>query len=82
MDSIWIPLASAVITGLLSLWGVYISNRKSAAVNEYRMELIEKSIGKLEQKQDKHNQMIERLYKLEGRMDEAEHDITELKKGA
>ena len=72
----------AAVTGLLSLWGVYASNRKSAAVNDYRMEQIEKSIGKLEQKQDKHNQMIERMYSLEGRMTEAEHDIKDLKQRA
>ena len=76
----WLMAAlPAAVTGLLSLWGVYASNRKSAAVNDYRMEQIEKSIGKLEQKQDKHNQMIERMYKLEGRMDEAEHDIRDIK---
>ena len=76
----WLMAAlPAAVTGLLSLLGVYASNRKSAAVNEYRMEQIEKSIGKLEQKQDKHNQMIERMYKLEGRMDEAEHDIRDIK---
>ena len=76
----WLVAAlPAAVTGLLSLWGVYASNRKSAAVNDYRMEQIEKSIGKLEQKQDKHNAMIERMYKLEGRMDEAEHDIRDIK---
>lgn len=80
----WLVAAlPAAVTGLLSLWGVYASNRKSAAVNDYRMEQIEKSIGKmeqkLEQKQDKHNAMTERMYKLEGRMDEAEHDIRDIK---
>ena len=76
----WLMAAlPAAVTGLLSLWGVYASNRKSAAVNDYRMEQIEKSIGKLEQKQDKHNAMIERMYKLEGRMDEAEHDIRDIR---
>ena len=31
------------------------------------------------QKQDKHNSLIERTYRLEGRMTEAEHDIRDLK---
>ena len=48
----------ALITGGLSLLGVYLSNRKSAALIEYRLE-------ELEKKQDKHNQVIERTYKLE-----------------
>lgn len=48
----------ALITGGLSLLGVYLSNRKSAALIEYRLH-------ELEKKQDKHNEVIERTYKLE-----------------
>lgn len=62
----------ALITGLLSLAGVYLANRKSSALIAYRIE-------QLEHKQDAHNKMIERVFKLEGRMDEAEHDIRDLK---
>ena len=50
----------ALITGGLSLLGVYLSNRKSAALIEYRLQ-------ELEKKQDKHNQVIERTYALEDR---------------
>jgi hypothetical protein len=66
------PLLSAVITGLLSLAGVYLANRKSAALMAYRMEQLEKKV-------DKHNQVVERTYRLEGRLDEAEHDIRDIK---
>ncbi len=62
----------ALITGLLSLCGVYFANRKSSALIAYRLE-------QLERKQDAHNNLIERTYKLEGRMTEAEHDIRDLK---
>lgn len=62
----------ALITGLLSLCGVYFANRKSTALIAYRLE-------QLERKQDAHNNLIERTYKLEGRMTEAEHDIRDLK---
>ena len=72
MDSAWIAVISAVITGLMSLIGVYISNRKSSALIAYRLEQLEK-------KQDKHNSLMERTFRLEGRMDEAEHDIRDLK---
>ena len=48
----------ALITGGLSLLGVYLSNRKSAALIEYRLQ-------ELEKKQDKHNKVIERTYALE-----------------
>ena len=72
MDSIWIAVIPAVVTGLLSLAGVYLANRKSAALMEYRLK-------QLESKVDKHNQVIERTFKLEGRMTEAEHEISDLK---
>lgn len=63
---------TAVIVGILSLLGNYMSNRKSQALIAYRIE-------QLEQKVDKHNKVVERTYLLEGRMNEAEHDIRDLK---
>lgn len=48
----------ALITGGLSFLAVYISNRKSAAVAEYRLEQLEKKVSL-------HNNVIERTYKLE-----------------
>ena len=36
-------------------------------------------VSALEKKQDKHNQLMERTFQLEGRMNEAEHDIRDLK---
>ena len=74
MNEALIAAISAVIVGLLSLLGTYLSNRKSQAVIAYRIEQLEK-------KQDIHNGMIERTYKLEGRMTEAEHEIRDLKNG-
>lgn len=68
----WANIIPAIITGLLSLAGVYIANRKSSALIAYRLEQLEK-------KQDAHNSMIERTYKLEGRVTEVEHDIRDLK---
>ena len=44
----------------------------SARLTQYRLK-------KLEEKVDKHNSVIERTYRLEGRMNEAEHDIRDLK---
>ena len=44
----------------------------SARLTQYR-------IRKLEEKVDKHNNLIERTFRLEGRMNEAEHDIRDLK---
>jgi hypothetical protein len=68
----WGSVVPAIITGLLSLAGVYFANRKSSALIEYRLKELEKKV-------DKHNQVVERTFALEGRMNEAEHDIRDLK---
>ena len=61
----WLAFAAAVLTALFSFLGVYIANRKSAALMEYRLK-------QLELKVDKHNQVIERTFKLEQRVDDLE----------
>lgn len=70
----WGTIAAAAITALCALVGTYISNRKSTALMEYRMK-------QLEIKVDKHNNVIERTYKLEGQMTAVQQEITDLKKG-
>ena len=57
----WIPAISALGTGLLSLFGVYLANRKNAHLVIYRLE-------QLEHKVDKHNGLVERMYSVEGRL--------------
>lgn len=68
----WSSVIPAGITGLLSLAGVYFANRKSSALIEYRLKELEKKV-------DQHNKVVERTFQLEGRMNEAEHDIRDLK---
>lgn len=53
-----------------TLGGIVISNRLTA----YR-------IAQLEEKVARHNNLVERTYRLEGRMNEAEHDIRDMKRG-
>ena len=72
MADVWLAALSALGSGLLSLLGVYLANRKNAAVMSYRMEQLEKKV-------DKHNNLVERMYRVEGRMEEAVHDIRDLK---
>ncbi|MGG5333731.1 hypothetical protein [Enterococcus sp. AZ163] len=50
--------------------GIVISNKLTI----YRIEQLEKKV-------EKHNNVIERTYKLEGRMTEAEHDLRDMKGG-
>ena len=43
-------------------------------------KLTQYRLSQLEEKVNQHNNLIERTYKLEGRMTAAEHDISDLKK--
>lgn len=69
-------MSDTVIVGLLALigtlagtfGGIITANK----VVTFRLE-------RLEDKVNKHNNVIERTFKLEGRMNEAEHDIRDLK---
>lgn len=67
---------SAAITGCVTLVVCIVNNRNQ---NDKTRALLDYRLGLLEQKQDKHNQVIERTFKLEWRMNEAEHDIRDLK---
>jgi len=62
----------AIITAVASLGGVYFANRKSAAVMELRMKMLEEKVSK-------HNQIVERMYIAEGKITELEHDVGDLK---
>ena len=76
---------SLIIVGALSLVGTlvgsYFSQKKSAALMAYRLE-------QLENKVNKHNNLVERTYKLEERcevidekMKVANHRLDDLEKG-
>ena len=69
---------NTVIVALIGLagsgLGAFGGVMASARLTQYRLK-------KLEEKVDKHNSVIERTYRLEGRMTEVEHDIRDLKGG-
>lgn len=80
----WTSILVAVITALGSFAGVYFANRKTQALVLYRLQQLETAVNR-------HNQVVERVYKLEERAevtDErirvANHRIDDLeqKKGA
>ena len=80
-DGIIVAIISGVGTLLVAILS-YIGNRKGAKEsNDANAKLIAYRIQQLEEKVGKHNQVIERTFRLEGRMDEVEHDIRDLKKG-
>ena len=56
-----------------------LSDAKIDAKLERHQAVTDTKIEELTRKVEKHNNMIERTYQLEGRMNEAEHDIRDLK---
>lgn len=66
----------ALITGAISLIGTLITTRTSAKSTQ---ALVDYKISQLQKSVEKHNSVIERTYNLEGRMNECEHDIRDLK---
>ncbi|HIR84400.1 MAG TPA: hypothetical protein IAA56_03575 [Candidatus Galloscillospira excrementavium] len=63
-----VALLSLIGTLAGSLLGVLASNK----LTNYRIEQLEKKVAA-------HNNVIERTYKLEGEMQEVQHDIRDLK---
>ena len=65
-----------IIVGLLSLIGTIVGTFGGILTAN---KLITYRIERLEEKVNKHNNIIERTYKLEGEMTEIQHDIKDLK---
>ena len=68
----WETILAAVITAGFAFLGVYMSNRKQAALVAYRLE-------KLEEKVDKHNNVVERMYRLEEQVKVLQAEVQELR---
>lgn len=70
-------MTESIIVAILSLIGTLagslFASSKTRAVLEYKIEELQKRV-------EKHNNVIERVYKLEGRVTELEHDIHDVKK--
>ncbi len=62
----------ALITAGFAFLGVYVSNRKQAALVAYRLE-------KLEEKVDKHNSVVERMFRLEETVKNLQDELKEIK---
>ena len=69
----------AVITGLFSYFGVAKTAKSSFDTSmvqiQEQIKGIKEDIERLEKKQDKHNQIIERTFKLEQKVDDLEKRI-------
>ena len=62
----------AVISGVCTLLGSLGGVMATSSLTAYRLKRLEDQVGK-------HNQVIERTFRLEGRMDEVEHEVRDLK---
>ena len=71
MDStIIVALIGLAGSGLGSLIGILASSK----LTQYRLKELEKKV-------DKHNNVVERMYIVEGKVTELEHDVRDLKEG-
>lgn len=72
-------MSETILVGLLSLAGTLVGSiagiLTANKLTNYRIEQLEKKV-------DKHNSVVERMYQVEGRVTEIEHDLHDLKKGA
>ncbi len=72
METIAAAIITAGVTLLVCLISNHSQNEKTRALLDYRLKQLEK-------KQDKHNSLVERTYKLEGIAVELQHEIRDLK---
>lgn len=56
-------IIGVIVSGVVSLVICLITQNKTQALIEYRLD-------KVEEKMDKHNNLVERMYKLEQRVDD------------
>lgn len=68
----WLAVVAAAITAIFGFLGTFLSNRKQTAVVAYRIEELEKKVNK-------HNNLIERMYKVEGQVTELQHSVSDMK---
>ena len=63
-------IVTALISGAFTIAGIVIGIIASSSLTRYRLK-------QLESKVDKHNSLIERMYKVEGRVEALENEVRE-----
>ena len=63
-------IVTALISGAFTITGIVIGIIASSSLTRYRLK-------QLELKVDKHNSLIERMYKVEGRVEALENEVRE-----
>jgi len=73
METVLAAAVSGAVTLVVCLVQNHAQAEKTRALLDYRL-------SELEKKQDKHNSLMERTFRLEGKVDEVVHEIVDLKK--
>jgi hypothetical protein len=71
----------AAIAFIGTLVGSYFANSKTTAVMQEQIKSIKEEINTLSNRVDKHNNLVERMVKVEDSAKSAHHRITELSEG-
>ena len=71
----------AIIAFIGTLAGSYFANSKTTAVMQEQIKGIKEDIKTLSTRVDKHNNLVERMAKVEDSAKSAHHRITELSEG-
>ena len=66
----------AILSALFSLFGTLIGTFGGIITGS---KLMNYRIEQLEKKVEKHNKVVERMYKAEGHIEELQHDVTDIK---
>ena len=69
-------MAETIIVAIISLFGTVMGSLFGVLASQ---RLTEHRLKQLEAKQDKHNAVSERTYKLEGAVTELQHDVRDIK---
>ena len=76
---------AAIITGAVSVFGtvvaVLMAHNKTVAAMDKHQAVTDTKIDELSRRVEKHNQIVERTYVLEGAVRELQHEVRDLKGG-
>ena len=78
-ETILSAIISAAAAIAVCLLNSRFQNKRTQAKQAETVELIEYKIDELRHQVEKHNDVIGRTYKLEGQMQEVQHEIRDLK---
>lgn len=73
MDAIWVAIITGGFAALTTVITVLASNKSSSAKMHEEIAVIKNDIKTLSNRVEKHNNLIERTYKLEGQVAELQH---------